>query len=123
METRSVPLNRTTVGLIALGCLAATILLEPWTQESSNLTLWQAALGRVGIVMAALWLAMPGRNQPAAWANLSPRFLGFVLLGLIATIRVPLRLLLPGAVVLGVLFLVLRPRPKKRPGTYRQTPV
>jgi hypothetical protein len=115
MPSQSVPLNRTKVGIAAVLCLVVALSLQPWAYDSSNLALWQAALGRVGIVMAALWLALPGRNQPAAWAKLSPRVIGLIVVGLIATSRLSLRILLPGAAVIGLLFLLLRPRPKHRP--------
>jgi hypothetical protein len=119
MMQQTVPVNRTAVGVMALACLTVALAIEPWTADSSNFALWQSALGRVGVVMGALWLALPGRNQEGASWNLSPKFLGGVLVAMILTIRIPPRLLIPGAIVLGVILLVLRPRPKRRPRSGR----
>jgi hypothetical protein len=120
MAQQRIPINRSAVGWIALGCLAAAVGLEPWVGESSGLSLWQSALGRVGIVMGALWLALPGRNQDAPWLSLSPKSIAGLLIALIFTIRVPPRVLIPGAIFLGVIVVLLRPRPKKRPTSFRE---
>lgn len=116
MTSQNLPLRRTTVGGISLGCLIAGICMTPWAADSSSVALWQGGLVRGGLLAGAVWLALPGRNHEAAWANLSPKTIAFLLMGLIVTIRIPLRILVPAALLGGILFLLLRPRPKKRPG-------
>jgi hypothetical protein len=65
-------------------------------------------------VMAALWMAMPTRTRPAAWAKLNPRSVAAVLLAALA-IRFPLKLLLPIAGILLIAGVFLRPRDRVRP--------
>lgn len=122
MTTKTIPVNRTVVGLIALGCLGTAIGLvftTDWMPDNNSIALLQGGLARVGLLMGAIWLALPGRNQPAAWANVSPRTLVGLLLAVILTTRIQLRVLIPAALVMGVICMILRPRPKKRPPTFR----
>ena len=76
--------------------------------------MWRGACGRVGIVTAALWFAMPTRSRPAAWANLNPRSAAAVVIAALA-LRFPLRLLLPLGGILLVAGALLRPRERARP--------
>jgi hypothetical protein len=118
MAIPSIPVNRVAVGLIAVSCFAAAVILLVITTaapESSMLVLWQGGFVRVGLLMGAFWLALPSRNREAAWANLSPRTIGGFVLAFILMIKIPLRILIPAALVMGAAFLLLRPRPKKRP--------
>lgn len=115
MPTRTVPVNRAAVGLLALGCLVGAVVLTPWTADSSSMAMFQGGLARGGLLAGAVWLAMPGRNQEAAWANLSPKTAGGLLLAFVLTMRIPLRILIPGLLSVGVLIVLLRPRPKRRP--------
>ena len=99
--------KRLLIGLITVGCLIAAVvsaLVGDWQTAST------AALIRVGIVMAALWLAYPRIQRRAFWKRSSRRIIvGLVLVAL--TIK-QLRFILPTvAVVLIVLWFV---RPKKK---------
>ncbi|QDT17710.1 hypothetical protein [Alienimonas californiensis] len=74
------------MGLAAAGCLigAATVYaIRP------ELELWWAGAMRVGIVMGALWLALPSRDRPAAWAAWDWKAVGFVLLCALLSFRAP----------------------------------
>lgn len=125
MTTRTIPVNRTAVGLIALGCLTAAVGLfgvVAWMPDNSSLVFLQGGLARIGLLMGAIWLALPSRNQEAAWANLSPRTVIGFLLAMILTMRIQLRFLIPAAVVIGIVLLILRPKPKKRPTPLRENP-
>jgi hypothetical protein len=110
MTDHQVPVNRTLVGLIALGCLgaAATIgIVDTWEN------LWCAAFVRVGLLMGAFWLALPTRHREAAWANVSPYTILAALVALFVVAR--WRSALPIVIVIAVLALVLRPRQRRRP--------
>jgi len=115
MPTRTVPVNRAAVGLLALGCLVTAVVLTPWTAESSSLAMFQGGLARGGLLAGAVWLAMPGRNQEAAWANLSPATIGGLLLAFVLTWRIPPRIMIPAAIVVVIAIVMLRPRSRKRP--------
>lgn len=115
MSKNKITLNRPLVGIIALVCLCAFVgLWFAGDETSENPKLWAAAFGRVGLLMGALWLALPTRDRPAAWAEVSSNtFLGLVL----AVIGIAWRpkVAIPVVVVLGILALVLKPRDKYRP--------
>lgn len=72
---------------------------------------------RVGVLLSAIWIALPSRENDPAWANVSIWNLlgGLLALLLVAKLKIPLKLILPLAVVATVAILLLRPRPKTRP--------
>ncbi|RMG37355.1 MAG: hypothetical protein D6725_08985 [Planctomycetota bacterium] len=114
MSDQNVTVNRTLVGVLALACLGGAAALAFSGHGGQSVRLWQAGLIRVGLVLAALWIALPTKDRPAAWANISKRTLVVALIGLLALLRLPLRIVLPivfGAALCGWL---LRPRPRRR---------
>ncbi|MDZ4689167.1 MAG: hypothetical protein SH850_29170 [Planctomycetaceae bacterium] len=116
MAAPQVPLNRALVGCIALGCLVAGGLWWAWERGEAP-GLWPGAFLRVGLVMGAFWLAMPTHTREAAWARVSIWNLigGIAALVVIARTKFPIKILIPGLMILAVTILVLRPRPKARP--------
>jgi hypothetical protein len=117
MQPSKTTVSRPLVGFLALGLLSASLLLTVWPHALSGAAgpSYAAATGRVGIVMAALWLALPTRNRRAAWANVRITAAVPLVLAALAVLRVPLRILLPLAGVALFAALVLRPRPRQRP--------
>lgn len=116
MPAPQVPVNRNLVGLIALGC--GVIGGGWWLLEGGrSAPAMPAAFLRVGVVMAAFWLALPSRHREAAWArvNLWNLLGGLLAIVLIARSKFPLKFLIPGLILLTVAILILRPRPKHRP--------
>ena len=71
-DTKKIEVNRPLVGVIALGCLVIAGVL--WQMPDSN-DMWVAGFMRAGLMTGAIWLALPTKNRPAAWANVSPRTL------------------------------------------------
>jgi hypothetical protein len=116
MDDSDAAIRRMLVGVIALALLTASVVLWilPGASTSQATLMWRAGCGRMGIVVAALWMAMPTRSRPAAWANLNPRSVAALGLAALA-IKFPLKLLLPLAAILVIAGLVLRPRRRVRP--------
>lgn len=119
MSTEKATLNRPFVGFLALALLGTAAVL--WivqlssTSDGAGLRMWTAACVRVGMLMTALWLALPADGRQAAWAGISKETLiGFVIAA-VALARLQLRVLLPLFVLLVIIGLVLRPRSKARP--------
>ena len=57
---------------IALGLIAATLLITSaimtfWTDQGGSASFAASASGRVGLVLAALWLAWPSLRRPTSW--------------------------------------------------------
>jgi uncharacterized membrane protein len=117
MGDTKITINRTLVGVLALGCLLAAVAIWIGAPDDKQWTMWCAAFTRVGLLMSAFWIALPYGNRDAAWANVTPwTFLGIILsvVGVAARPRVAIPIL----IVLAVVGFVLRPRPKKRPESH-----
>ena len=114
-KSEKVEITRLKVGVISVICLLLSLVV--YLVEGQN-NLWMPGLLRVGVLCAAICLALPGKNQEAAWANVSPAVAWGLLIGLILLTRIQLRyflLLIPliaTALVIGKLF---KPAQKKRP--------
>lgn len=112
MNERRIPINRALVGIICVACFAAALGL--WLKGVDETgELWFAGFIRVGLLMAAFWLALPTQNRDAAWANVSPATFVGLLLAVILMPRYP-RYIIPALVLLVILGFVLRP--KRRAG-------
>ena len=119
MSQEKYPVNRTSVGLVTLICLAAALAIWWFDHQDNNRddTQWKmlrAAFVKVGCVMAAFWLALPTRFHKAAWANVSPTTFAGILLALFAAAFRP-RIVIPILIVLAIVGFFLRHREKKRP--------
>ncbi|MBI1345122.1 hypothetical protein GC163_02420 [bacterium] len=116
MTNTEIPVNRTLVGCLAVGCLVIGGLLE-WLVANDAAGLWTGAFVRVGVVLAALWLALPSRTREAAWARVPLwKVLGTAVgLLLIIRSRIPFQLLIPAGILFGIIWIVLRPRPPRYP--------
>ncbi|HTN02872.1 hypothetical protein [Planctellipticum variicoloris] len=112
----TVPVNRGLLGVLALTCLATAIGLAI-ARLGGQADLWQGAFMRVGVLLSAIWIALPSRENDPAWANVSIWNLlgGLLALVLVARLRIPLKLILPLAIVATAAILMLRPRAKTRP--------
>jgi len=115
MSDNKVALSRPMVGVLALGCLATAGAIWAIAPDSQETQLWLAGFIRVGLVLSALWIALPTRTREAAWANVSRGTMIGIVLGVIALARLPLRVLLPLAVAVSIIGFALRPRAKRRP--------
>jgi hypothetical protein len=99
-------MHRPTVGIIALALLLAWAALFQWPIGSEGNEALQGACLRVGVVMAALWSALPQLRRVPGWLVSL-----VVALGLIVAVRP--RLILLAVPVLLVVWL-LRPRQRNR---------
>ncbi len=96
------------MGIIALLCFA-TSAGAAFMGELQ--TAWASAMLRISLVLGALWLALPTRSRPAAWAGFSVWWLAglIVFAVLLPRIKYILPILLVG-VFIGWL---LRPRRRR----------
>jgi hypothetical protein len=110
MTPRTITLNRWLVGIATAGCLVASVIVA----VAAPLELfWWGGLLRAGIVLGALWVCLPTKDRPAAWADFSPwtaALLGGVLLLAILRPRVGI----PAIVVLLFLRYLFTSRRKRR---------
>ena len=100
--------KRTPVGVIAIICLAASGALLFWPEHEGV----QAAFLRVGLLMAAFWLAMPTKSRPAAWKSLqSPWTLPVIVVFAVFLPR--LKYMLPVIAIFAIIAWFARPRRKR----------
>lgn len=96
--------SRPLVGILAVICLGAGIVLQ-FRQSTS-------ALGgpflRVGVLLAALWQALPLKRSATPSTKVSPVVLVAVIAGLVFVARRP-GALIPALFFLAILWLLLRP--------------
>ncbi|EDL58439.1 hypothetical protein [Gimesia maris] len=115
MSGEKIPINRTLTGLISLGCLGIAAYLF-WLAPPDQFAQQDVATGafmRVGLLMFALWLALPTRNRDAAWANVSPWVFVVIIMAVVGVAVRP-KIVVPLLIVMAVFGFVLRPRNKRR---------
>lgn len=100
--------RRRRVGWITLGCLALAAVGFA-TQEKDSV--WPAAAMRVGIVLGALWLCLPAKTRPAAWAAITRGRLAVIILTALLINRV--RFMLPLLAIAGILGWLLRSKKRR----------
>ena len=106
--------QRRVIGLLSVVCLSTGIVL--W-QSDWGTTVWVGMLVRIGMVLAAFWLALPSGSRAAAWANVSPSAFIGVLLAAASLAAWPkvARVAIPIAIAVAVIAFFLRPRKRERP--------
>ncbi|MEX0703676.1 MAG: hypothetical protein WD069_16385 [Planctomycetales bacterium] len=102
-----IAINRLLVGTLALAFLVAGGIVYLGGISTGFLGL---SLLRIGIVLAALWLALPTRTREAAWARVSPMGLLCLLAAVLALTAPRFRILVPILIVLAIVGFVLKPR-------------
>jgi hypothetical protein len=116
MSAQRTQISRPMVGFCALACLVGAGLTF-FLSESQNSSGLAAAFLRVGLVMAAFWLALPTKSREAAWAGMSgTTFIG-IFLAIFVVARYPRAIfaVLPILITVAVIGAFLRPRQKDRP--------
>src|SRR4051812_32129403 len=111
--SQSVTINRTLVGMIAVVMLSAAGTL--WF-FAGNQNMWTGACLKVGLVVAALWLALPAISRRDTWGTTTwPTLIGGLAVLLVLTgKRVDFRIVLP--MLFGVAITIMVLRPKSKPG-------
>jgi hypothetical protein len=104
------PINKPLVGIIGLVCLVAAGVCFIWYREQTSAL---SAFLRIGVVMTALFLALPKAGQNVRWERLVPIIAGSIIL--ITLSKRMILVALPAILVVGILLSILRPRPKQRP--------
>ena len=108
MSDQDLVRKRTPVGVIAVGCLVGYGILFFWPEHEGV----QAAFLRVGLLMAAFWLAMPSKSRPAAWKPLQSQWtLPVMVIGAVLLPR--LKYMLPLIAFFAVVAWFARPRKKR----------
>lgn len=113
-------ISRPLVGVITVALLLTwgVMGLLQWTgtldSSDAQVRVWWAGFGRVGLLMFALWIALPSKGRPAAWANLSkPMLVLFLLVAVLLAVRPWIAVPLLALMALAGIF--LRPRARRRP--------
>ena len=113
---QKVTINRSLVGWLALAFLIGFVITLV-TGPKDKADVWQGICSRVGVVLGALWLALPKDGTLGKWAEVSVLKLIVILLIVITAIRSPKRFVpyLPILLAIGAAARFLRPPDKVRP--------
>jgi hypothetical protein len=103
--------KRFLVGGVALFCLVSAAALWIFTEKPEE-NAFLAGVTRVGIVMGALWLALPKHGENVAWGKTATLLIPALILVAINGRR--LLYLLPIAIVVALALAFLRPRSGRR---------
>jgi hypothetical protein len=68
MPASKIEINRPLTGILAVVLLGAGLFLMIAKHQNGQFT---AALVRTGLLLGALWLALPTKTRPAAWEDVS----------------------------------------------------
>ncbi|MDA0832113.1 MAG: hypothetical protein O2955_08300 [Planctomycetota bacterium] len=115
-----VEINRPLIAALAVVCLLIGAIWWYLT-VGDQMPIWPGVFMRIGMFLGALWVALPTRTRPAAWAKVSPWTFAGLFLIILMFARNPriaitwLRVLVPLLAVVSILTLILRPKPKDRP--------
>jgi hypothetical protein len=99
--------KRKQIGLLALACLGLALCLWFFARDPEHNVLL-AGVTRVGIVLGALWLALPKNGATWMWQKAGPVLI--VAVALIALAGRALRYTIPIAILLAIILVLLRPR-------------
>lgn len=112
-QESTIEINRPLTGVLAIACLTGAGVVWGFGLEEDQSPIWTAGFMRVGLLMSAFWLALPTRDRPAAWANVSrTTFIGLIF-SLIAMFRFP-KVAFGMIAVLAAMHIFVRPRVKRR---------
>lgn len=103
--------RRIIIGALAVCCWLVVGYLYVTDSEQG---LFFSSCIRVGSLLTVLWFALPTANRPAAWVNMSAKWWGTLVVGLIL-IAVRPKLAPFILVVLLILRFLWKPKQKKRP--------
>lgn len=110
--------KRNVLGILALVCLVSAAGLWLFTGDPEHNAVL-SVVTRVGIVLGALWLALPTVGTSWAWQKAGPVLI--IAIALTAFAGRALRYALPIAIVVAILLVFLRPRPKRNEATGKRS--
>jgi hypothetical protein len=115
MNSSPLAIRKLIVGVLALICLTTAVGLWLFSDDAGKNPL-TAVTTRLGIILAALWLALPNQGETLAWGKVLP--VGLVII--VACVRggKVLMYAIPIALVVGIIATFIRPGPKRRPPKY-----
>ena len=102
--------NKPLVGVMGAVCLVAAAVCYVWYPEQTSA---RSAFVRIGIVMTALYFALPQPGESVMWGRLAPIIAGSVVL--IVLSKKIILVALPMLLVIGIVLAIFRPRSKFRP--------
>lgn len=110
---QKVTINRSLVGWLSLAFLVGFVI----SLVTDKADVWQGICSRVGVVLGALWLALPKDGSLGKWSEVSILKLIVILLIVITAVRSPKKFVpyLPILLAIAAIGRYLRPPNKVRP--------
>ena len=95
------------LGVLAIACLVTAVVVHFCYPDQQAVL---SAAIRIGVVLGALWLALPAPGERVRWGRMAP-MLAVAVVAIVLTRRMIL-VLIPGLVIAGILLALLRPKDK-----------
>ncbi|MBM4074203.1 MAG: hypothetical protein FJ267_00990 [Planctomycetes bacterium] len=114
MNNQNVRINRPLVGVLSLGLMAIAGLL--WLSGiEGNQEMWSGACLKVGVVLGALWLALPSltRTQDFGTASAGAILAVIVVILMIGRTKVPLSIIIPAVMTFAFVIRLLSAASKR----------
>ena len=89
--------------VLSIGLLLISGVATFWFGEAGSSKFLAAACGRIGLVMAALWMAWPSLRRPASWL---PPGVAIIGVGVLALLAAQPRLIVVAIPAIGTLIVV-----------------
>jgi hypothetical protein len=115
MNDSPMAVRKLLVGIIAIGCLATAAGLWLFTDDPGKNPVTSVTM-RLGIMLGALWLALPKQGEHLAWEKCLPAAVAVIVV--LSFMKGSWRVLIyaiPAAIVVGIAAAFLRPKSKRRP--------
>jgi hypothetical protein len=115
MNNSPLGIRKLIVGIVGLVCLATAAGLFFFTADGLESPAMAVAM-RLGIMLGALWLALPSQGESIAWQKTIPIIVTvIVVLAFFARSAKVLAYAIPIAIVVGIVLAFIRPRTNRRP--------
>jgi hypothetical protein len=114
MNGSPLALRKLIVGILSLGCLLTAAGMFLFAADGMGNPATAVAM-RLGVMLGALWLALPSQGESIAWQRAMPIVIAVIVaLAFFARSVKVLAYAIPAAIVVGVLLAFIRPRSNRR---------
>ena len=114
MDGSPLAIRKLLVGILALGCLVSAAGLFLFSADGKGNPATAVAM-RLGIMLSALWLALPASGANIGWEKAMPAIIAVMVVLAFARNLKFLVYAIPIALVVGVVAAFIRPKSRRRP--------
>ncbi len=114
MDGSPLAIRKLIVGILALGCLITAAGLFVFTADGRGNPATAVSM-RLGIMLGALWLALPSSGENIGWEKAMPALIAVMVVLAFARNLKFLIYAIPIALAVGIIAAFIRPKSRRRP--------